>query len=84
MRYVAVALTLLIAGGPGFAQDTNMAQVQAPGHNPVDCYCRAAGRMVPVGEKVCLRTAEGPRLAQCQMVLNVTSWAFSETPCLDS
>ena len=80
MRYVVVALSLLLAGGPGLGE----AVAQMPGHDPANCYCRAGGRMFPVGEKVCLRTPDGPRLAQCDMVLNVTSWNFSETPCLDS
>ncbi|MCB8821589.1 hypothetical protein [Microvirga rosea] len=84
MRYVAIALSLFLAGGSGAAERTNTAQAQAPNHNPLDCYCRAGGKMFPVGEKVCLRTADGPRLAQCRMEINVTSWAFSETPCLDS
>ena len=37
--------------------------------------------MFAEGEKVCLRTAEGPRLAQCQMEVNVMSWSVTETPC---
>jgi len=75
MRYVVVALSLLLTGG---------AVAQIPGHDPADCYCRAAGRMFAVGQNVCLRTPDGPRLARCDMVLNVTSWIFSEIPCLDS
>ena len=40
--------------------------------------------MFAYGESVCLRTPQGPRLAQCQMELNVTSWTFTERPCPES
>lgn len=49
-----------------------------------ECFCRAKGRFFPVGESVCLRHAEGPRLATCGMEQNVTSWRFSEESCPDS
>ena len=50
-------------------------------HAPAECLCRAQGRMFSLGESACLRTAEGPRLAQCEMVLNNTSWRFTERSC---
>jgi hypothetical protein len=84
MRYVVVALSLLMAGGTGPSGEPSLVQAQVPAHNPLDCYCRAGGKMFAIGEKVCLRTTDGPRLAQCRMEINVMSWAFSETPCLDS
>ena len=56
-------------------------QVQSPGHNPVECYCRAQGRTFAEGETICLKTAEGPRLAQCRMEINVMSWAVTSNPC---
>ncbi|QFU17278.1 hypothetical protein [Microvirga thermotolerans] len=84
MRYVVVALSLMLAGGAGPAYRAETALAQAPGHDPADCWCRAQGRTFAVGEKVCLRTPDGPRLAQCGMALNVTSWILSDTPCLDS
>jgi hypothetical protein len=37
--------------------------------------------MFAPGEKVCLKTAEGARLAQCRMEINVMSWSVTETPC---
>ena len=46
-----------------------------------DCTCRAQGRQFELGQTVCLATPKGPRLATCGMVLNNTSWEFSETPC---
>lgn len=49
-----------------------------------ECSCRAQGRVFAVGEKACLRSAEGPRLAQCGMVLNNTSWRFTAEACPES
>jgi hypothetical protein len=46
--------------------------------------CRAQGRLFELGEKICLRTADGPRMAECRMVTNVTSWGMTERPCPDS
>lgn len=47
-----------------------------------DCTCRALGRDFDLGRSVCLQTPNGPRLAVCAMVLNNTSWRFSEMPCV--
>ncbi len=46
-----------------------------------DCTCRAQGREFQLGERACLTTPNGARLATCGMVLNNSSWQFSETPC---
>jgi hypothetical protein len=46
-----------------------------------DCTCRAQGREFQLGERACLTTPKGARLATCGMVLNNSSWEFSETPC---
>lgn len=81
MRSVVVLLILGLAGPAGALDEPKTHSVQAPHHNPLDCYCRAQGRMFAPGEKVCLRTANGPRLAQCGMELNVMSWSVTETPC---
>lgn len=62
----------------------NIQRVQLPGRPHADCFCRAQGRMFAYGESVCLRTPEGPRLAQCQMETNVTSWTITERPCPES
>ena len=47
-----------------------------------DCTCRAFGRNFDLGGTACLATPSGPRLATCVMVLNNTSWQFSDTPCV--
>jgi len=80
MRSVVVLSLLVLA--PAEAHERPLSQTtQAPDHNPLECYCRAQGRMFAPGEKVCLKTAEGPKLAQCQMEINVMSWSITEIPC---
>jgi hypothetical protein len=49
-----------------------------------DCTCRAQGRDFTLGQSVCLATPRGARIATCAMVLNNTSWQFTETPCVVS
>lgn len=51
------------------------------GQAAADCTCRAQGREFDLGQTVCLAGPKGPRLATCGMVLNNTSWQFTETPC---
>jgi hypothetical protein len=81
MRSVVVLLGLIVAS-PASAHDRPMAQTaQVPDHDPLECYCRAQGRMFAPGEKICLKTAQGPRLAQCGMEINVMSWSLTDTPC---
>jgi hypothetical protein len=46
-----------------------------------DCTCRAQGRDFQLGERACLTTPNGARLATCGMVLNNSSWEFSQMPC---
>jgi hypothetical protein len=58
--------------------------VQHPDLHSRNCTCRAQGRDFHVGETVCLRTADGPRLAACDMELNNTSWRFNGQVCPDS
>ena len=49
-----------------------------------ECTCRAQGRDFTLGQSVCLATPKGTRIATCVMVLNNTSWQFTETPCVVS
>ena len=82
--FVLIGPALLSPGAQ--AEDASpIRTVQAvPLHDPSQCYCRAQGRMFALGESVCLRTAEGPRIAECRMVTNVTSWGVTEQRCPDS
>ena len=87
----AVLLSAFVLLGPAIstgsrAEDASpirTVQAVAP-HDPSQCYCRAQGHMFALGESVCLRTAEGPRMAECRMVTNVTSWGVTERRCPDS
>jgi hypothetical protein len=45
-----------------------------------DCTCRSQGRDFELGQSTCLQTPKGARIATCGMVLNNTSWTFTETP----
>lgn len=49
-----------------------------------DCTCRSQGRDFEVGQSACLATPKGARIATCGMVLNNTSWHFTEMPCVVS
>ena len=46
-----------------------------------DCTCRARGRDVGHGERLCLSTPAGPRFAVCGMNQNVASWIFTDEAC---
>lgn len=60
---------------------TLIAGAMLAGSVRADCTCRAFGRNFALGHSACLATPQGPRLAVCGMVLNNTSWRFSEIPC---
>jgi len=47
----------------------------------VSCTCRYQGQDYGVGESICLKGSDGMRMATCAMVLNNTSWSFSNAPC---
>jgi hypothetical protein len=50
----------------------------------IDCRCRANGRSYALGERACVYTPGGPRIAECRMVQNVTSWAVQGDGCVVS
>ena len=75
---VAGSLVLMF-GAEALAQEAAIPRQHAP-----DCTCRVEGRSVAVGATACLRTAEGPRLAECGMVLNNTSWRVTAKTCPES
>ena len=71
---ILVSLALLLEAGSALAE----------GRPRIDCKCRANGRSFELGERVCLQTASGYRLAECRMVQNVTSWRVEAEGCLVS
>jgi len=68
MRWLLLIVSL-------FAADALMSFASA------DCTCRSQGRDYELGQSVCLQSPKGARIATCGMVLNNTSWQFTETPC---
>ena len=46
-----------------------------------DCTCRSRGRDYELGQSACLQSPKGARIATCGMVLNNTSWQFTDAPC---
>jgi|1186.fasta_scaffold569146_2 hypothetical protein len=78
---ITSALTWPAAAQEPAAQPRPM---QAQAHDPAECFCRAQGTTFAVGQTACLRTSEGPRIAECGMVLNNTSWRFTQRPCPES
>jgi hypothetical protein len=81
LAVIAAAAPLPVFSDDGLMH-LNARAVQA--HDPAECVCRAQGRTFAVGESACLRTAMGARVAHCGMVLNNTSWHFTERPCPES
>ena len=51
------------------------------GDAQADTTCRARDTFAIQDQILCIPTPEGPRLARCGMVLNVTSWTFLDEPC---
>ena len=49
-----------------------------------NCSCRGNGTFYNSGERTCLRTATGRRMALCNKVLNVLNWDISDNPCPDT
>lgn len=45
------------------------------------CTCRANGRSYGLGERVCLESPAGWRIAECRLAGNVTSWVFGPQSC---
>jgi hypothetical protein len=87
MRPPSLFTIVALAGGltvPVAAQEPRHVlapALQAQWHDHANCICRAQGRSFAVGQNVCLQTPDGPRIAECGMVLNNTSWHFTEHPC---
>lgn len=55
--------------------------IAAVAHSEPNCTCRYKGQSVALESCICLSTSAGPRLACCGMVLNNTSWKFTDRLC---
>jgi len=71
MVFVIGLATLMPAGA--------MAQMALVGEP--HCTCRAKDKRVELGERLCLQTAEGPRIAICIKNQNLTYWSFTRDGC---
>lgn len=81
----AVLAVVIVLVTPPALADPDRAPLRLAGGDPhAECYCRAQGRLFRMGEQACLRAPDGPRLARCEMELNVTSWRFTSERCPDS
>ena len=59
----------------------SLALAASAGSAQADTTCRARDVFAMQGQILCIPTPEGPRLARCDTVVNVTSWTFLEKPC---
>jgi len=67
-----LTMTLLVAG---LVALSGMAQAGP------ECTCRFAGQSYQLKSCACITTPAGPRVACCGMVLNNTSWTFTQKAC---
>ena len=76
------ALLFSISPAPITAATTSApGQPQAASPRKIECRCRANGRNYELGQRICLLTPAGYRVAECRMSQNVTSWAFGGEEC---
>lgn len=71
-------LALLLAGPAGAVE---FHHTEGPFVMQHHCTCRLDGQDVELGERRCLRTADGPKAAVCVLEQNVTSWRPSGEGC---
>jgi hypothetical protein len=79
-----LAALLVLAAGATPAWSAEPPLRQAQGAPRIECTCRANGHSYQLGERVCLKTPEGFRIAECRMSQNVTSWAVGRDDCVVS
>ncbi len=69
-----------IVFGSGIAQAIDFAQ-RSPEFPPREYTCRYNGEDVRLGERRCLQTTRGQKLAECGISLNMSTWRASEGAC---
>lgn len=82
--FLAVA-AMIAASAPALGQNQSTrqwpSQVQRWTPHLPECTCRAQGRDFGMGETICMKTANGDRLAVCGMAQNNTSWNVLDDAC---
>lgn len=89
-----VLFLALAAASPAFVRSAHAQSAHAPsvhakstqaqsvlGGALPDCECRSARGPARIGERLCLATPEGWRVAVCAMDQNVTSWRPTPDSC---
>jgi len=71
----------LVADRPGGTGGISLADGSSGVRARPDCTCRYFGVKYRIGETVCLRGPDGPRLARCSMMLNNTTWETLDRSC---
>ena len=84
MRRVLALIPIGFVTGALAHEPPRAQPAQMSGHDPLECYCRAQGRIFAPGETICLRTNDGARVAECQMAINVMSWGLTDRACPES
>jgi uncharacterized membrane protein len=74
-------LAILILAGPQAAVAPAVAAEIGAQAQVRNCTCRFFGVDYKLGETVCLKGPDGPRLARCSMSLNNTTWERLEKSC---
>ncbi|MET1415542.1 hypothetical protein ABVF61_24945 [Roseibium sp. HPY-6] len=69
-RLCSLTAAIVVFGVASFAYAQN-----------ISCTCRYKGEDYGIGESICLKSPDGMQMATCSMVLNNTSWKFSNAPC---
>lgn len=77
-RHLALLAVPLLSAGLAATPAPAPAQTADPYTN---CKCRANGRTYRIGERACLSTARGYRVAECRMQQNVTNWSPGAEGC---
>jgi hypothetical protein len=82
VQNLAVAAIIVVAiPAAAAAQEGFVTPSQRAVQPLIDCTCRYQGQDFHLGEVICLATSSGPRIAQCEMALNNTSWTITDGPC---
>jgi hypothetical protein len=78
LMIVTLAANCMVTASFGAPFPTRSAQ---PAPVLPECTCRYRGHNVSLGQRICLESPDGPRLAECVLEGNVTSWRQGGESC---